>query len=124
MSDTMPTLALVPSVTQASTNGASLLARASGLKSNASPEKIKRSAQEFESILLTQWLEQAREAFASMPGGDEDDNDDPGHSQMMGLGMQALASAVTKSGGIGIARMLEHYLQKQSGQPSLPVGEK
>lgn len=81
--------------------------------------KIEHSAEEFESILLSQWLEQAREAFASVPGG-SDDGDDPGASQIMGLGMQALASAVTKSGGIGIARLISRYLEREtSNVPSV-----
>ena len=123
MPDSNSLLALTPAVTQTPPGTSSLLARAPGLEAGASPGKIRRSAQEFESILLSQWLEQAREAFAGVPGGDED-NDDPGQGQMMALGMQALASAVVKSGGVGIARMLEHFLTKQADGTAAKIGEK
>jgi len=123
MPDSVPVLTLTPGIAPSVPQEASLLARAQSLTSASTPDKIKRSAQDFEAILLSQWLEQAREAFAGVPGGDED-NDDPGQSQMLGLGMQALASAVSKSGGVGIARMIEHYLDKQSGIPAAPIGKK
>ena len=123
MADSMPLPTLALGITSSVGRETSALTRAHSLTSASAPDKIKRSAQDFEAILLSQWLEQAREAFAGVPGGDED-NDDPAQGQMMGLGMQALASAVTKSGGIGIARMLERYLDKQDATAAVPIGEK
>jgi len=81
------------------------------------PDKVERAAREFESILLTQWLEQAHSAFAGVPGGDEEEGDDDGAGQLRSLGMQALATGVSKAGGLGIARMILHQLQKQD-QPN------
>lgn len=78
--------------------------------------KIDKAAKDFESILLTQWLEQAREAFAVVPGGDEDDANDPGASQLQSIGMQSLATAITNSGGIGIATLIRHRLQDQQNE--------
>jgi Rod binding domain-containing protein len=77
--------------------------------------KVEKAAQDFESMLLNQWLQQARESFASVPGGSEDEDGDTSLSQLQEIGMQALATAVTKSGGIGIAKMLGHQLQRQIG---------
>lgn len=82
------------------------------------PDKMEQAAREFESILLTQWLEQAHSAFAGVPGGDEDDTEaEAGEGQLRSLGMQALATGVSKAGGLGIARMILHQLQQQS-QPT------
>ena len=77
------------------------------------PDKVERAAREFESILLTQWLEQAHSAFAGVPGGDDEEGDEGGAGQLRSLGMQALATGVSKAGGLGIARMILHQLQKQ-----------
>ena len=84
--------------------------------------RIENAASEFESTLLTKWLEQARHAFAGAPGGEEEeDGDETGQVEMLDLGMQALATAVTKSGGLGIARVLCRELQGQDTRftPSL-----
>ncbi|HZD31395.1 MAG TPA: hypothetical protein VE779_07015 [Candidatus Angelobacter sp.] len=94
-----------------------LIGRARRLEASPGSGKTAQAAQEFESILLTQWLEQARQAFAGVPGGDDEEDADPGAGQMMSLGMHSLATAVTKQGGIGIARLLTHYLDKQASQP-------
>jgi len=34
--------------------------------------KIQKSAREFEAVLLSHWLEQAEQSFASVPGSDQD----------------------------------------------------
>ena len=81
------------------------------------PDRVERAAREFESILLTQWLEQAHSAFAGVPGGDEQQEDDDGAGQLRSLGMQALAAGVSKAGGLGIARMILNQMQKH-GQPN------
>lgn len=76
--------------------------------------KIEKAAQDFESVLLSHWLDQAEKSFATVPGADpeEDEDADPGHDQFQGLGMQALAGALTKSGGIGIAKMIVRQLER------------
>jgi Rod binding domain-containing protein len=124
MSDFLPVVALTPSITQSSPTEASLLGHARGLEDSSNPDRMRRSAQEFESILLSQWLEQAREAFAGVPGGEEEDSDDPGHDQMWSLGSQSLATAVTKSGGVGIAKLLVGYLEKQHGASNQAISKK
>ena len=82
------------------------LQTASGGKSDA---KIEKSAREFESMLLSNWLQQAEESMASVPGAD-DDEDAGARQQMMSLGVQSLATAMTASGGIGIAKMISKAL--------------
>ena len=74
--------------------------------------KIEKSAKDFESILLGSWLQQAEQSFASLPGGDDDEDADPGKEQFQGLAMQSLGNSMTAAGGIGIAKMLAKQLHK------------
>jgi Rod binding domain-containing protein len=74
--------------------------------------KIEKSAKDFESILLGSWLQQAEESFASLPGGDDDGDADPGKEQFQGIAMQSLGSSMTAAGGIGIAKMIAKQLHK------------
>jgi Rod binding domain-containing protein len=89
--------------------------------------KIEKSANDFEAILLSSWLQQAEQSFGSVPGGDDDDDADPGKDQLQGMAMQSLGSSMTASGGIGIARMISTQLHKaadlqQTLQPAHPSG--
>jgi Rod binding domain-containing protein len=86
------------------------------LAASSNATKVRQAAEEFESVLLTQWLEQARQSFTQIAGDDDSDSDDPGGDQMLSLGTQSLASAVAKSGGIGIARFLTRHLEGASSE--------
>jgi len=66
--------------------------------------KIEKGAKEFEAILVGNWLQQAEQSFATLPG--TDDEEDPGASQFMSLGVQQLATSMAASGGIGIGKMI------------------
>jgi Rod binding domain-containing protein len=81
----------------------------SGTTENA---KIEKSAKDFESILLGSWLQQAEQSFGSVPGGDGDDDADPGKDQFQGMAMQSLGTSMTAAGGIGIAKMISKQLHK------------
>ncbi|KAA6464439.1 hypothetical protein DYQ86_00225 [Acidobacteria bacterium AB60] len=72
--------------------------------------KINKSAREFEAILVGTWLQQAEQSFATVPGGDEED--DAGKGQMMSMGVQALSTSIAASGGIGIAKMVAGALHR------------
>ena len=74
-------------------------------------EKIEKSARDFESILIGQWLDQAEKSFATVPGSNPDQTD-PGHDQLQGIATQSLAQAMSKSGGLGIAAMIAKGLEK------------
>jgi Rod binding domain-containing protein len=86
------------------------------IRKTASPEtdnaKIEKSAKDFESLLLGSWLQQAEQSFGSLPGGDDDEDADPGKDQFQGIAMQSLGSAMTAAGGIGIAKMISKQLHK------------
>ena len=78
----------------------------SGSKDDA---KIDKSAQDFESMLLSTWLQQAEQSMGSVPGA-EDDDDAGRRDQMMSLGVQALSTSLAASGGIGIGKMIAKAL--------------
>ena len=74
--------------------------------------KIEKSAKDFESILLGNWLQQAEQSFGTVPGGDGDDGADAGKDQFQGLAMQSLGTSMTAAGGIGIAKVISMQLHK------------
>jgi Rod binding domain-containing protein len=74
--------------------------------------KIEKSAKDFESILLSNWLQQAEQSFGSLPGAEEEDDADSGKEQFQGIAMQSLGASLTASGGIGIAKMIAKSLHK------------
>src|SRR5271165_2252107 len=92
-------LSVLPSVTTPTENAAS--------STGTQPfSKLKKSAQEFESILLQSWLEKMNQ---SLVGSGE--SQDAAHDTVSSLGTQAIASALAARGGIGIAAMLLRQLQ-------------
>lgn len=96
------------------------------LQSQGAPHangKIEKAANEFESMLLSNWLQQAEQSMATVPGADDDEEDGGGRDQMMSLGVQSLAGALTASGGIGISAMISKALQHAAdkGTPDAPA---
>lgn len=85
-----------------------------GTKESRENAKIQKAGKDFESILLGNWLQQAENSFAKVPGGDGTDDEDAGKDQFQGLAMQSLASSLTASGGIGIAKMITKHLLNSS----------
>lgn len=81
---------------------------ATNVRGNAA--RLTSAADEFESVLLGQWLKDAESTFGSVPGSEEGD---PGGEQMKEFTMQHLASEITNHGGIGIAPIVERALMKQ-----------
>src|SRR5271165_2035884 len=94
------TLSITPSIKAPAENPA-----AASPASQAS-SKLKKAAQEFESILLQSWLEKMNQSFV---GASE--SQDAAHDTVSSLGTQALASALALRGGIGIASMLLRQLE-------------
>lgn len=82
--------------------------------------KIEKGAKEFEAMLLGTWLQQAEQSMAEVPGA-EDDDQAAGREQMMGLGVQSLASSLAASGGIGIAAMIAKSLHSKSDNANPPA---
>ena len=80
-------------------------------KSSSEDAKIDKSARDFEAVLLSNWLQQAQETFAKVPGGDEDE-EDGATSQFTQMAMQSLGTSFAGTGGIGIAKMIASHLHK------------
>jgi Rod binding domain-containing protein len=77
--------------------------------------KIQKSAREFEAVLLSHWLEQAEQSFASVPGSNQAPDSDPGRDQFHAIAMQAVGTALSGShGGLGIAAMVAKHLEAQA----------
>ena len=71
--------------------------------------KIEKSAKEFESMLLSNWLQQAEQSMATVPGA-EDDEDAAGRDQMMSLGVQSLATDWRHPAASDIGKMIAKAL--------------
>jgi len=76
----------------------------------ADHSKAMKAEMEFEGILLNNLLGGLERAFTTLPGKDED------HSTQAysGFAMQALASGLAESGGIGIGRLIAKALEKRN----------
>lgn len=83
----------------------------SGVAAKAAADpKLATAAKQFETVLLSQWLQDAESSFASVPGGDSDT--DAGSDQLKGLATQQLATSFSASGGIGISKLVLGALTK------------
>ena len=87
-----------------------LLSQVQAGQPGAENGRIDKSAKEFESMLLSNWLQQAEQSMATVPGAEDDDDGTSGRDQMMSLGVQSLATSMVSSGGIGIAAMIAKAL--------------
>ena len=78
--------------------------------------KAQKAARDFEAILIGEWLEKAQQSLADI-GGEEHE---PGHETSAAIGLQALATGASASGGFGIARMILKHLQPGVAVPGTP----
>jgi Rod binding domain-containing protein len=82
--------------------------------SAAEIQKVAAAAHEFEAMLLETFLKPLEDSFSTLPGGD----DSMGASGYRDMGTQAIASAITQAGGLGLADMMVRNLLHQHGPPS------
>lgn len=82
---------------------------------NPTASQLMPTAKEFESILLSQWLQGAESSFGSVPGADDDQ--DAGDEQMKSFGVQQLAKGLSDAGGIGIAAIVSKALARRAAAP-------
>lgn len=75
-----------------------------GALSQSPVTKVTEASQEFESVLLGQWLQEAQSSFGSVPGYEDDS---AGSGEIKEFAMQHLAAGIVSSGGIGIAKLVE-----------------
>ncbi len=74
----------------------------------AASKQLSGQANEFEAMLLTQWLQSSESTFGSAPG--EDDSASAGDDQIRSFALQQLASGIAAKGGVGIARYVSAAL--------------
>jgi Rod binding domain-containing protein len=96
-------------------------ANSHGTKAATTPRerKLQQAAGQFESMLMSNLWKSMKSAF------DDDDSEysDPAHGAMDEWGMDAMCSAVGKSGGLGIAKLIMKDLEpKIAGSQALKGG--
>jgi Rod binding domain-containing protein len=94
----------------------SSVSKGSGSKGSGSHEgeKLRKAAGEFEAILLESLWKSMKETFSNQ----DDENFDPTLQSFDEWGIQGMASAVGKSGGLGIKNMILKHLE-----PMLPAAQ-
>lgn len=79
-----------------------------------SDKKLRAAAAEFESMLLANLWKSMKSTFASS----EEESTDPAHNSLEDWGIQAMAGAVGKTGGLGLGKLILKHLELQL--PSSP----
>ena len=83
-----------------------------GTKPEDDPAKIRKSATDFEAMLIDQMLRSAREAGGGLIA--DGSGEDQANSSLIDLGEQQFAQALASSGGLGIAKMVVAGLIKHA----------
>jgi Rod binding domain-containing protein len=105
-------------ISRASGNTAASLSQFGKLNSNApvlnSPadRKLRKAAGEFESLLLSNLWKSMKSTFAAP----DDDSYDPGHDTLENWGIDAMAGAVGKAGGLGLGKLILKHLEPMLSQ--------
>ena len=108
---------VAPPVSLADTRGTQAAQKLKNSAASGNSAAIQKSAREFEAVLLSHWLEQAEQSFATVPGGDKDEDADPGRDQFSSMAMQAVATALSgKPGGLGIASLVAKHLEARTAK--------
>ena len=89
------------------------LAGATNSKPKDSPEKIKDAAQQFEALMIGQFLKTAREASGSGGGWLGTGEDETGQIPME-MAEQQLAMTMAKQGGFGLTKTITRDLELSS----------
>jgi len=85
----------------------------------AEHQKLQRAAGEFESMLLANLWKSMKASFSPA----EEESEDPAHGMLEDWGMDAMAGAVGRGGGIGLGRLILRELGKSLDRKEhLPAG--
>ena len=90
----------------------------------AAPDKgipqdlLEKAAAEFESMLLTNLWKSMKSSFASS----DDESSDPAHDVLADMGIQAMSSAVAKTGGLGLGKLILKHLEPLLARPANASG--
>lgn len=77
-------------------------------KSAADEAKLKKAAGDFESILLASLWKSMKQSFTA-----PDADSDPAHGTLDDWGIEVMAGAVGRAGGLGIGRLILEHLGPQ-----------
>ena len=80
---------------------------AGGQPETSAHKKLRKAAQEFEGILISQLLGKFDMGFSSLAG----DSTMAGSETLNSLAVQALSGAMASRGGFGVGKMLVHQLE-------------
>ena len=69
--------------------------------------KLRKAAGEFESLLLSNLWKAMKSSFADS----DDDATDPAHDTLENMGIDAMAGAVGKAGGLGLGKLILKHLE-------------
>lgn len=78
-----------------------------GAAETAAHKKLRKAAEEFEGILISQLLGDFQSGFSSLTG----DAPMAGSDSLNSLAIQTFSNALAVRGGLGIARMIVHQLE-------------
>ena len=90
------------------------VASAGGPSETPAHKKLRKAAEEFEGILISQLLGEFKVGLSSLSG----DSPLAGSDTLNSLAIQTLSGALARRGGLGIGKMLVHQLE-----PSLNRGQ-
>ena len=116
---------VLPSSTISADAQAAVSSAAANSPADAKHRKLADAAQQFEGMLLQELLKPMREH--SFGSGDGDSaNDDPDSSgfadTLSSFGSESLATAISHSGGLGIAKLVVQQVEHQKNiQPPTPT---
>jgi Rod binding domain-containing protein len=82
---------------------------ASGQPETSAHKRLRKAAQEFEGILISQLLGKIDMGFSSLAG----DSPMAGSETLNSLAAQTLSGAMASRGGFGIGKMLVHQLESR-----------
>lgn len=98
-------------------------APSSSIANTPQDRKLRKAAAEFEGMLLSSLWKSMQSTFATS----DEEPADPAHDTLSDLGMQTMAGAVGKAGGLGLGKLilkhLEPALAKSISQNELNSGK-
>jgi Rod binding domain-containing protein len=87
------------------------------LSNSPAERKLHKAAGEFESLLLSNLWKSMKSSFADS----DDDSTDPAHDTLENMGIDAMAGAVGKAGGLGLGKLILRHLEPLL--PQSPAGK-
>jgi Rod binding domain-containing protein len=108
-------------ISNAAANAAASLSQFGKLNSNPSllnspaDRKLRKAAGEFESLLLSNLWKSMKSTFAAP----DDDSNDPAHDTLENCGIDAMAGAVGKAGGLGLGKLILKHLEPLLSQSQI-----